>query len=32
MSVILLMYEDNDLTGLDCYETEMHRQEGLGEF
>ena len=25
MSVICLTHEDNDLTGLDCYETDMHR-------
>ena len=32
MSVICLMHEDNDLTGLDCYETDMHCQAGLGKF
>ena len=32
MSVIFLMHEDNNLTGLDCYETEMRRQAGLGKF
>ena len=32
MSVICLMHEDNDLTALDCYETNMHRQAGLRNF
>ena len=32
MSVILLMHEGNDLTGLDRYETKIHRQAGLGKF
>ena len=32
MSVIYLTYENNDLTGLDCYETDMHRQAGLRNF
>ena len=25
------MHEDKNLTGLDCYETEMRRQAGLGK-
>ena len=32
MSVICLTHEDNDLTGLACYETHMHRQVGLRKF
>ena len=32
MSVICLMHEDNDLTCLDCYETDMYRQAGLRNF
>ena len=32
MSLIFLVREDYDLTGLDCYETNMHRQVGLGKF
>ena len=32
MSVICLTREDNDLTGLDCYETDMHRQAALRNF
>ena len=32
MSVICLMHEDNDLTGLDCYETDIHRRAALRNF
>ena len=32
MSVICLTHEDNNLTGLDSYETDMHSQVGLRNF
>ena len=32
MSVICLTHEDNDLTGLDCYETDIHHRAALRNF
>ena len=32
MSVICLTHEDNDLTGLDCCETDIHCQAALRNF
>ena len=32
MSVICLTLEDNDLTGLDCHETDMHCRAALRNF
>ena len=32
MSVICLTHEDNNMTGLDYYETDMHRQMELRKF